>query len=301
MVFLSHKPLVAQQQYYFGRLPMRKFHIFLFSAVLALTVCLNNTAFATVTLFFEDFESYAPETELMDGAPGWFRLPGSNPTGVLYVRNGQGLSSQVADGYTYPGFGTQVVAMHQFNVPGNVSQMSLSADAYAYSFSSASGVRSHNFNLYLTNNDASTVFGWTWATSGDANCSGGWHFNGNTLGVPTPSKCYNAPNAVDSAVNLEVLIDFQNSTVQGRINHSGTTPFETDVFSVAPSLLADLGYFHSYTAYQGDHDYNGGEFDNLLVTAELTQSVPEPMSLVLLIAGIIGSVTARKFRQSKQG
>ena len=257
-----------------------------------LTVLVGLFAFggkaqAAAIVFFEDFESYPPETELMDDVPEWFRRSGSNPTGVLYVREGQGLSSQVADGYTYPGFGTQVEAMHALDVPVNAATITLSTDAYAFSFDSASGVRSHNFTLYLSNDDASIVYGWAWLTAGDSSCSGGWHFNGNGLGPPAPRKCFNAANAVDQAVALEVLVDLENATVQGRIQHSGPGIFETDIFSVPSGMLAELDHLYSYIAYQGDHDYNGGELDNILVTSVLQDVtvVSAPVSSGLLAAG----------------
>lgn len=253
-----------------------------FAAVMFSFTIATSAAHANV-IFSENFESYAAETDLI-GQGGWFRHAGQG-TGPLIIRQGAGLGSLVADGHTWPGSASQVTAQHALSVGPNTTRLSLNSDAYA--FPTSSGVRSHNFNIYLTDASESVVYGWTYAALSDPNCSGGYHFNGNTLGAPSPAKCFNATSALDMPVSLETIIDLTTSSVQGNIYQNNTLVFQTAVFSVAPALIQGLDHISMRTEYRGEFDYTGGEVDNIVVRAESVE-LPEPSSLVMFCIGLIG-------------
>ncbi len=243
------------------------------TAIIAFALFLPNMAAAMTVLFQEDFENIAAETNLV-GQNGWAALDPLAP-GPLFIRQGVGLSSKVADGHVDPGTDNEAALFHNFAAPLSLSGASiLSIDAYAFS----AGPPSHNFSVSLSSPGLNRQLGWSYFNPGDSSCSGGWVLNSSG---GQPEFCTTDSRVVDNRLSLEVILDADSLEYYGRIFDANGLVFETPKVSILLSDIVNVSHVIIRADYRDNVRLNG-EFDNVL----LVTGIPEPAAILAFLSGL---------------
>jgi hypothetical protein len=221
-------------------------------------------------LFTEDFESYAPGSNLV-GQNGWVEALGGGS--LLTVANGTLLPTQVLDGFAIGG--GENMAKHA--VPINPSAITtLRFQAYA-----TTAGPTHNSEVGFTSSGFG--FGQPFAAWESSLLSGHpWEFDA------AGNRFFVQQGGYDRPVSLEVVIDGVSDALYGRYNFGGGF-IETPHVSVSPAQLATLNGVGLFVDHRG---YPGMEIDNLRIFD--SRRVPEPASLLLLGSGVAGLVWLRR-------
>ncbi len=254
--------------------------------LIAAALFLPAAARADVVLLQEDFESYAPGSNLV-GQNGWASLDPATP-GPIYINAGAGLSTQVAPGHPDPGTKNQAAVTKALS--GSLSATGktiLSFDAYAFS-------PSHNYLVELVTGGSNPEYGWSYSGPLDPNCSGGWHLYATGSGA---GNCFNGPEATENPVTLEIVIDADAGTYFGRVSDVSGLLYQSSDFAISAAQIAGIDGVRIYFDYRGAPYGQDGEFDNILVVT----GVPEPAALGLMLAGILPYAVRRRRAKTARG
>lgn len=207
--------------------------------------------------FSEDFESYAPGSDLV-GQNGW---SGSGPGGfsTMIINPGTSMDSQVLDGRDAAGSGWIMYVGHAIGALSPAEVCTLQVDAYATSspatINSGIGIgREPSPNGVNYGN--SFVLAWT------ANATNGsWNFDtraiGGTIDVITAG--------IDEQVTLQIVVDGPAGMAYGVLQGAAAGRHETPRYPIDAATIAEL----DAVAIHIDKSTirTGAEFDNLTVSS----------------------------------
>lgn len=242
------------------------------AAGLAAMLLLSGAASAQVTLLSDDFEAYAPGSNLV-GQNGWVSQYGP---GLRVGRPGTNLPTQVLDGHLFPGSSAQAAIARLFALPIDPSKITaLQIDVHTVdAFSSDNSF----FGFDVGGGPDNFVLdGALWA----ADRITGWRLNVEGLiGLPYGSAPQLVAGGFGTAVKLGIVVDGVANEVYG-IYDFGVGWQQTAHFAITPAQIASI----TGVGIEVDHRFGRTsiEYDNLLV-----QSVPEPSTYALWLAGIAG-------------
>ncbi len=248
------------------------------SLTLALGAVFATAPASAVTLYSDDFESYAAGSDLI-GQGGWASgFAGS----VAPVSNGTYLPSKVLDGRTALGAGQiNVVSRAIGSLDASLVTM-LSVDAYATTDRSTT----HNMAIFLTDRPD---IGFTAAAGWFADHTGpGWKFTVNCCDV------FDTAGGYDMPVKMSLVIDGAANEAWGTYDF-GAGMLETPHYAVSDVYIASLDSLLAFIDHRGGT--RGMEIDNL-VLADNTRPIPEPSTLALSGLGIaLVVLTSRQRRR----
>ncbi len=258
--------------------------------LLSLFVGSNRANAAPITVFEEDFESYA-ENSLLPGQGGWItETPAPFDLNVI-VATGMFLPTKTAAGFINPNSLGIQVAFHSINF-NEMSVFELQYDAYASSGPGAA-LTSHNaevrFRTFPSVPGVATgwsmltpaspgVFGWQWATPGATEFIQG-HF--------------------DKKVRLSAILDPIVGESYGRADFDGDGIFEFET-ARTPLSLTDFNRFDGVRIAQDwrtPQGRSGGEFDNILVTAT---PIPAPKGVWMGSLGFLCAAIVMGYRKRRE-
>lgn len=222
-------------------------------------------------IFSEDFESYAPGSNL-SGQGGWVG-------DMMSVNNGSYLTgSKVLDGRDDIGTNTFSTSRKGLGDPLSSSSVStLTFDAYATS----SVPITHATGVGLDNTAGGSSVIW-WAVK-DTNGLMSWSFE--ISGLLDTSAYVRYAGGYDEVVSMSIVVDGIANEVYGIYDYGSGGTGETPHYSVTDAQIEELNavsinvdYRPPTTSTQFGDTYAGGEFDNIVV-------IPEPGTVLLLGLG----------------
>jgi hypothetical protein len=212
------------------------------------------------TVFFEDFEAYAPGSNL-NGQGGWSGRNGVGSDSAVQVTTGTALAGQVLDGH-HPILAETIHFLgHAIPVPrpGEIVRVSFKAHAFS------SGPASLNAGLALGPEPVPDPFVhqgfdmikvW-WSIAAD-----GWYFDTRGVGGVAEAAI---PSSFDTTVELSLVMDRVAGLVYGTYKDS-TRTLETARYPVTAEHFDQLD---ALTIFQDQTSgRNGVEIDDVLVTVD---------------------------------
>ncbi|MBI1787008.1 MAG: hypothetical protein HYR60_05570 [Acidobacteria bacterium] len=219
------------------------------------------------TLFFEDFEAYAPGSFLV-GQGGWIRNPAASGPGNVRISASAHLPTHVLDGT--PTDTLQQVLWHDLSSALDPSLTTvLSFDAYAPSLAS------HNSGIVLIG--GGSRIGWYINIATNA-----WEFYESAGSF----HAWDIPGGVAAnyfrPIHFQIVFDGAADQVYGRYD-LGAGFLETAHFALTDSVHSALSRVELLEDFRGTY---GAEIDNILVATQ-GASVPEPASLAFVITSLV--------------
>lgn len=267
-----------------------KFTSKLCSAIFVVGIgALSATHVAAGTLLHDDFESYAPGSNLV-GQNGWTDEFGGVFT--IQIDPGTGLPTQVVNG-RHPYFNIHTAIKQLPRAFTSSETVTLSFDGYGSSIfppSTNSGV-----GLLAGPGLSNPVGGIWWDINND---SGGWSLDARGISgdFTDLSKRFTIAGHYDELGRFSIVLDGAAGQVYG-IADFGTGPIETPHFSVSGAAIAALDKVMIFQDYQINRNRLGAEFDNISITA--IPAVSEPGGVALLVAGL--ALLSWRMRQRSGG
>lgn len=233
-------------------------------------------------LFSEDFESYAPGSNLV-GQGGW--AEGNVGGSVLTVNPGTFLPTRVLDGRATTGVGQANVATHSLPLASDPNVITtLRFDAYA---TTATPI-THNMAVGIIDAPVPALTqlaiwypepfqrpqGWTFTFGGDL---------------------FHVIGGFDQPVTMAIVIDGIANEIYGLYDFgSGMT--QTPHFGITDAQITAFRDLWLFVDHRDLGFYTGMEVDNIQVfdNTGLPTPIPEPASLLLLGAGLVGLLGSRK-------
>jgi hypothetical protein len=244
-----------------GLAALRKLYVFLLLLLPA------GTGRADV-VFAENFESYSSDSNL-NGQGGWSGGNGVGSPSQIRVGPGTGLAGKVCDGHNPLLPGAFHIVGHALPVPRRSERLILTWRGYA----SSAGVPSTNSGVGFGYEPSPDPFNGSFGTAlmawWDYNQdSGGWTFDTRLVGGEREAAI---PNSVDLPVELAIIIDRRDGTIQGRYRDAGRT-LETSRYRVSDTMISQLD---AVVIFQDQSPgRNGIELDDL--RAEIIPSPETP-------------------------
>ena len=254
------------------------FKTFASAGIVVSAFAVHGAAEAT-TLFADNFESYAPGSNLV-GQGGWAALPSSTGGGVLLSNTGS-LPTTVLDGLAPTSSGLEFI-VHPFGT--TISSAVTTVLKFNALGINAAGV-SHDSWAGLSGTTSADSLDQSVVWTIDAS-TGGWSFDirqrqstGIVQSFATHAG-YNLPAA------LAIFFDPIANEVWGTFDF-GAGAQDTSHFSVLPTTLAAIDRVNLGFDFRGTR---GIQLDNISVT-----TVPLPAAWVLLL-GAVPTLTRRKIK-----
>jgi len=244
-------------------------------------------------VFFEDFESYAPGSDLV-GQGGWTFAGPPHQTVSPRVNLGVGLSTQVMDGHSFVGGtgGSRFVR----ELPSGIefsSRAALTFDAFAFSAGPPTQAWTMGFAADPVDNPGAVY----WAAivvPGEPR----WVLVGpNGLVVESVA----GSSSFDRPIQLGITLDLASSEYWGTYD-VGAGPIETGHHAITSGGIAALQYLQGYLYFPSGDASRGGELDNIRLRITVPETETWLGGMALACMGFLSYCRVRRLRaKSFQG
>ena len=231
-----------------------KVRVLLFFAVMTLTSVLP-----AVTIYEENFESYAPGTALA-GQSSWVQQLGYS----LMVSGNGFTNSKILNGLTSPG-GGESLAIKSLGDLSNYSSLEMTYDSYGVLGSSSSLFTNNTFLGF--SQSVTSLIGWSYYNNHWQGSAGKVYFQcGEHREFITNPSLYNR------VLTFSTFINRTNSTTYGIVRDAVSKEIlHTSATYTNPALINNLDniyFYQDYRYYNEGRGATGAQFDNITVSGK---------------------------------